>query len=413
MKRVWVLVIALAFLIGAAGCGSGDSGKEAADSAGAGVTQKGGNTSNETGSGAGGVSSANTNGKAQDTSATAGSASGTVAAGGSGGEVSGKTAGGASGAAAGSPQDKPAEAVSAQQPDGTAKNGSEAIGDEAALWVTQDFSSSVLLDKQIAVNRNVSVLDIVKANLEVDTAYGGGFINAINGLQSGYTGKLFGGKKMDWFYWVNGIMVAEGAGDYIPMSGDRIWWDYHDWGSGSFVTAVVGAYPQPFVNGFDGRNEGTLVAYAPGSEAQAEKAAGALRRQGAPRVTVSALSGVDPAKRSKMTVVVGLWPELEKGSFFADLNENSRKTGIYVNFATDGFTALDYERNEAGTYKAGTGAIVATGRGLGDRYPLWLVTGVDTTGLNSAVNIICDSPAQLSRKVGVLVTGGRVKAIPE
>ena len=292
------------------------------------------------------------------------------------------------------------------------KHESQGEGSQAALWVTQDFSSSVLLDKQIAVDRNISVLDIIKANLEVDTAYGGGFINAINGLQSGYTGKLFGGKKMDWFYWVNGIMVAEGAGDYIPMSGDRIWWDYHDWGSGSFVTAVVGAYPQPFVNGFDGRNEGTLVAYAPGSEAQAEKAAGALRRQGAPRVTVSALSGVDPAKRSKMTVVVGLWPELEKESFFADMNENSRKTGIYVDFAKDSFTALDYERNEAGVYKAGTGALVATGRGLGDRNPLWLITGVDTAGLNSAVNIISDSPAQLSRKVGVLVTGGRVKALP-
>ncbi len=289
---------------------------------------------------------------------------------------------------------------------------SQGAGSQAALWVTQDFSSSVLLDKPIAVNKNISVLDIVKANLEVDTAYGGGFINAINGLQSGYTGKLFGGKKMDWFYWVNGIMVAEGAGDYIPVSGDRIWWDYHDWGSGSFVTAVVGAYPQPFVNGFDGRNDGTVVAYAPAAQDQAEKVAGALRRQGAPRVTVSALSDIDPAKRSKMTVVVGLWADLENNGFFAGLNENSRKTGIYVDFAKDGFTVLDYERNAAGTYKAGTGAVVATGSGLGDRHPLWVVTGVDTSGLNGAVSVICDSPAQLSRKVGVLVTGGRVKAVP-
>ncbi len=36
-------------------------------------------------------------------------------------------------------------------------------------------------------------------------------------------------------------------------SGDRIWWDMHDWSQTDGVPAVVGSFPEPFLNGIEGK----------------------------------------------------------------------------------------------------------------------------------------------------------------
>lgn len=118
------------------------------------------------------------------------------------------------------------------------------------LLVTRDFGSKVLVEKSATVTGSPTVMDVLAKNAKVETAYGGGFINSINGLASGHTDS--GGAKIDWFYCVNGIQASVGAADLKVRAGDKIWWDYHDWSSVSFVPAVVGSYPEPFVHGYEG-----------------------------------------------------------------------------------------------------------------------------------------------------------------
>ena len=84
---------------------------------------------------------------------------------------------------------------------------------------------------------------------EVDTGYGGRFVDAIEGLRSGSRR----GERRDWFYYVNGIEADAGAAEREVAGSDRVWWDYRDWGAAMRVPAVVGSFPEPFLHGSEGK----------------------------------------------------------------------------------------------------------------------------------------------------------------
>ena len=55
------------------------------------------------------------------------------------------------------------------------------------------------------------------------------------------------------------------ATSYRLRDGDVAWWDYRDWSSDAATLEVVaGAFPEPFLHGFDGRTRPAAVRYAPG-----------------------------------------------------------------------------------------------------------------------------------------------------
>ena len=60
-----------------------------------------------------------------------------------------------------------------------------------------------------------------------------------------------GGDPLDWFYYVNGIEASKGAAATNVHSGDHVWWDLHDWSQTDDVPAVVGSFPEPFLNGVE------------------------------------------------------------------------------------------------------------------------------------------------------------------
>jgi len=96
---------------------------------------------------------------------------------------------------------------------------------------TRDFGQTLLSGCWVPLDKTVSALDVTTANLQTKTAYGGVFITSINGLASGYTGKVaWDKKKEDWFLYYNGKIAATGANSIVVKDGDIIWWDYHDWG---------------------------------------------------------------------------------------------------------------------------------------------------------------------------------------
>ncbi len=60
-------------------------------------------------------------------------------------------------------------------------------------------------------------------------------------------------QPVDWFYYVNGVEASKGAAATNVHPGDHVWWDRHDWSQTDDVPAVVGSFPQPFLNGIDGK----------------------------------------------------------------------------------------------------------------------------------------------------------------
>jgi len=139
----------------------------------------------------------------------------------------------------------------------------------ARLWVTRDRGSEVIVDAGVPAGQ--TLLRALRSKATVTTRYGGGFVQSIEGL---------GGSARhheDWFWFVNGLAGDRSATSYRLHRGDVAWWDYRDWsGDASTLEVVAGAFPEPFLHGFDGKTRPAAVRYAPGLRAGAERVARAL-----------------------------------------------------------------------------------------------------------------------------------------
>ncbi|RLG22070.1 hypothetical protein DRN72_03110, partial [Methanosarcinales archaeon] len=147
----------------------------------------------------------------------------------------------------------------------------------ARIAATLNFGDVVLFDKEIEIeNGKTSAMEALRRVASIQTAYGGGFVEAINGHASLF--KM--GKKVDWFYTINGFIADVGATQYILHPGDFEIWDYHKWESYGKV-AIIGAYPEPFVHGYNGVVRNTIIVYQDGLREEAEKLKDSLEDAGA------------------------------------------------------------------------------------------------------------------------------------
>jgi hypothetical protein len=122
----------------------------------------------------------------------------------------------------------------------------------ATLWLTRDEGKTVLLVRSVPADE--TVLQALERSTKLTTRYGGRFVQSVNGISGSIT------SRHDWFYFVNGVEGDRSAADYRLRSGDIAWWDYRDWGrSGMSVPIVVGAFPEPFIHGYNGKARATIV----------------------------------------------------------------------------------------------------------------------------------------------------------
>jgi len=115
------------------------------------------------------------------------------------------------------------------------------------LLVTRDFGDQVLLDVTSELQAETSVMALLVEHSKVETGYGGGFVGAIDGLQSTF-GSAVPGQAADWFYWVDGRLADIGADYYTLSSNETVWWDYHAWSGTTMIPATLSAFPRPFNN---------------------------------------------------------------------------------------------------------------------------------------------------------------------
>lgn len=100
-------------------------------------------------------------------------------------------------------------------------------GDEtvrARVLVTRDVGTQVLTDSNVTVPEGATAMDALRRVANVSTAYGGGFVQAIDGLESGYPDS-----KLDWFYHVDTRLADVGAAERALDDGDLVLFDYRPW----------------------------------------------------------------------------------------------------------------------------------------------------------------------------------------
>ena len=147
----------------------------------------------------------------------------------------------------------------------------------ASLWITRDRGTRVLFRGEVPAG--LTVMQALRREADVDTRYGGRFVQAIDGVE----GSLDKGR--DWFYFVNGVSADRGAAEYRLHGGDIAWWDFRAWVGEPEVDIVVGAFPEPFLHGYAGHTRPAHVRYsATGDEAAALRLA---RMIGAATVTTT------------------------------------------------------------------------------------------------------------------------------
>jgi len=144
--------------------------------------------------------------------------------------------------------------------------GPTAADGTAQLWVTHDRGSELVVGATVPAGQ--SLLRALRSKATVSTRYGGGFVQSIDGVAGS------GLHHRDWFWFVNGLAGDRSAASYRLHAGDIAWWDYRDWaGDAGTLEVLAGAFPEPFLHGYDGNRRPAAVRFAPGLRAGAERIA--------------------------------------------------------------------------------------------------------------------------------------------
>jgi len=257
-------------------------------------------------------------------------------------------------------------------------------GEEAGrvtLTVTRDHGAEHLLRDEEEIDDSDSVLRVLDRRAEVETRYGGGFVQSIDGLSGGEGG----GRRSDWFYYVNGVEASVGAGEYEPADGDRIWWDHHDWTTAMRSPAVVGSWPEPFLGDHGGRrwSVGVFCAGARGACAEVERR---LHQLG---VETSEVAAEEEGPDGEIRVLVGPWERVSEDEVAALLGRGPERSGVFAIFSglspSVGLTLLDARGRVAETLGKEAGLVAALRPDEGA--PTWVVTGTDAAGVAAAVEV--------------------------
>jgi len=271
------------------------------------------------------------------------------------------------------------------------------------LTVTRDFGAEVLHSyPSPQVHGAETVMSLLMRNATVSTRYDGGFVERIDGL----AGSQQGGDPAAWFYYVNGVVASKGAAETNVHPGDHIWWDWHDWSQTEEVPAVVGSFPEPFLNGIEGKRlpvrvECAVVGYA------CQTVTARLRAVGVPAAVAAIGSG---GAAETLRVIVGPWDAVDGEATTQEIERGPRHSGVYARFSARGqtLTLLDQDGRPTRTLDGDAGLIAATKSGK--EAPVWVVTGTDGAGVELAARAF--ERSALENRFAVALTPTATLAVP-
>ena len=279
--------------------------------------------------------------------------------------------------------------------------GEERAGEGAQLRVTRDFGRELLSrGSQEKLREGSTAMRLVQRANDVETRYGGRFVQSIDGLKGGGAGG-----SADWFFFVNGLEADVGAAEYELSPGDVVQWDYRNWRKTPDVRAIVGAFPEPFLNGTEGKRRPVRVECADADEA-CDTVKRTLRDAGVPATgsTIGA-SGTNNVIR----VVVAPWRRARDLPSVRPLEGPPQRSGVFARFGEDGsLTLLDQRGRTAREAGAGSGLIAALIPR--DDELVWVVTGGSARAVDAAAGAL--DPSTLRDAFAVAVTRAGVQKLP-
>jgi hypothetical protein len=273
------------------------------------------------------------------------------------------------------------------------------------LNVTRDFGARPVRSWSAPeAEGQETVMRLLMRNVDVTTKYGGGFVESIDGLSGGSSN----GGPSDWFYYVNGVEAPGGAAATYVNAGDHVWWDLHDWSQTDSVPAVVGSFPEPFLNGVGGKRWPVRLECASATSMACLTVAGRLRALG----VLASQAGIGPGEEPEtLRLLVGVWATIAGVKTVRAIEAGPRASGVYARFSPDGstLTVLDEQGAATRALSAGAGLIAATRSG--EEAPVWVVTGTDEAGVKLAADAF-EGPSLHDRFALALAPDGTALPVP-
>jgi len=249
------------------------------------------------------------------------------------------------------------------------------------LTVTREFGAATVGYRgpptPSRVRGGETVMSLLMRSHRVKSRYGDGSVQSIDG----HSGDTSGADPIDWFYYVNGVEVPRGAAETDVHPGDHIWWDLHDASQIGGVPAVVGSFPEPFLNGIEGKRLPVRVECAEVGGAPCQAVLARLRMSG----VLAAVAGIGPGDEPEtLRVLVGPWIAVSGTPATQAIERGPRASGVYARFAANGqmLMLLNARGRPVRVLSSGAGLIAATRYAEED--PVWVVTGVDAAGVSRA-----------------------------
>jgi hypothetical protein len=273
----------------------------------------------------------------------------------------------------------------------------EAKNSPTELRVTRDFGQKELgrAAQRDTLRPSDTVMRFLASEHNITTRFGGGFVQSIDGLAGNKAA------ERDWFFYVNGSESSKGAADYDLNPSDVVQWDYHRWSATLHIPAIVGAYPEPFVHGQDGRRLPTRVECSDPAAKACDDVLEAFQRVDVPAASSSL--GEAPGEHS-IRVIVGPWDEVDQTFPAERVQEGPAASGVFAHFSdSNALTMLDGKGDPARDAPAGSGLVAATevqGEGT-----VWLITGSDDAGVERAAAALDADKLRIAFAVAVTPSG--------
>jgi hypothetical protein len=282
--------------------------------------------------------------------------------------------------------------------------GSGGSGGPVSVTVSQDFGSERLAPTKNATARDgETVMRLLQGKFTVKTRFGGGFVQEIDGVSGGEEN----GKKVDWFYYVNGVEASQGANQRKLSPHDRVWWDHHEWDAAQRVPAVVGAFPEPFLSGEQGKKLPIRLVCMGDVGRSCDEVETRLAEAG---VKGLARSNLEQSVGATLRIIVGDWKHVREDIAARQLESGPGASGVFArpNPAGTSIALLDGSGKTLQTLGAGGGLVAATS--YLDQEPTWLITGTDAVGVAAAAGALTED--QLTDHFALAIKAGRGTGLP-
>lgn len=272
---------------------------------------------------------------------------------------------------------------------------------------TKNFGEELVFDQTVVVKEGTSAGEALEKAAAIEMS--GNYIETIAGLK--------GNQKEYWIYYINGVMANVFAHGYRMKKGDLMHWDFHDWRFYMHSPqAMLSAFPEPCLHGYNGKIKPTVVCYGPGFAAGAEKLKEKLLNNGIKDVTVKEYGSLTAEEKTTFNLFI-----LTKADnpLLQEVNESFVRQEL-IFFENNQIKVRDYAGKPVKAYgeREGCGVLQMIQNPFNSKgswaceSTVWSVTGLDEEGVNRALDLLLNQTEKLQNTFAVLVDEHNILRAP-